>query len=115
MKFFPAKELLAPSPDGSFRRVIVHSDPIRMVATSFAVGEIVRLHAHPGADEVFYVVSGSATFVVGGDEVTATEGDVIVVEPGEYHTLRADPPFVTILAVVAPNLTPGAVWPDEPT
>jgi quercetin dioxygenase-like cupin family protein len=113
VKFIPATELLADTPDRRYRRTILETDPIRMVATSFAAGDDIRVHAHPGCEEVFFVVSGSATFVSNGDEVVAKEGDVVRIEPGEWHTLRPDPPAIVILAIVAPHKSPGAIFKDE--
>jgi mannose-6-phosphate isomerase-like protein (cupin superfamily) len=41
-------------------------------------------------DETYRVVSGQVTFFVGGEVVTAREGDVVVAPAGVQRTLRAE-------------------------
>jgi len=66
------------------------------------------LHAHHDQEEVFYVVSGTATFVVGPgrEAVTVEGGELIRFAPGEFQTggvpEEADEPVVS-LAIGAPG------------
>ncbi len=43
-------------------------------------------HAHDNMEEVYYVVSGEGTMVVGEDEYPIKQGDALYVPPGEFHT-----------------------------
>ncbi len=43
-------------------------------------------HAHDNMEEVYYVVSGEGTMVVGEDEYAIKQGDALYVPPGEFHT-----------------------------
>ena len=43
-----------------------------------------KAHRHPYA-ETFFVHSGTVDFVVDGTPITATAGDVVVVQAGEAH------------------------------
>lgn len=43
-------------------------------------------HAHDNMEEVYYVVSGEGSMVVGQDEYPIKQGDALYVPPGEFHT-----------------------------
>lgn len=43
-------------------------------------------HVHPRQEERLRVVAGAARFSVGGEERTATAGEVVTVSPGVAHT-----------------------------
>ena len=64
------------------------------------------LHTHNDQEEMFYVVSGTATFEVGPEreEVTVEDGEVIYFAPGEFQTggNRSDDEVVG-LAISAPG------------
>ena len=50
------------------------------------------------AEELFVVVSGRATFDIGGEEVDAAAGTLIFTRPGTHRTAVAAEPATTILA-----------------
>ena len=64
------------------------------------------LHTHRDQEEMFYIVSGTATFEVGEarEEVTVDAGEVIYFAPGEFQTgaNRSDDEVVG-LAISAPG------------
>ncbi|MBE3101951.1 MAG: cupin domain-containing protein [Firmicutes bacterium] len=43
-------------------------------------------HAHDDMEEVYYVISGEGTMVVGEDEFPIKSGDALYVPRGEFHT-----------------------------
>lgn len=43
-------------------------------------------HSHDDREEVYFVVSGEGTMVVGEDEYPIKAGDALYVPPCEYHT-----------------------------
>lgn len=49
------------------------------------------LHRHLEEDEVFYIVSGTARFRCGGEELHAAAGDVVFLPVGLPHTFIAGP------------------------
>lgn len=69
---------------------------------SFSAG----LHTHNDLEELFYIVSGTATFLVGRErkEVPVEAGEAIRFAPGEFQTgqNRSDEPVVG-LAISAPG------------
>lgn len=54
-------------------------------------------HSHP-EEEVYFVVSGEGTMVVGDDEFSIRSGDALYVPPGVFHTTfqRGNLPLVVL-------------------
>ena len=48
----------------------------------------VGLHHHPLMEETWQVIAGSVEFVIGGEEIFAGPGDVVVAPPGVKHSAR---------------------------
>jgi quercetin dioxygenase-like cupin family protein len=65
-----------------------------LVQTYFKKGAIVPVHQHGGAQWV-YVLQGVLLMTIGGEVITAREGDVVHVPAGTAHQLEAlDDSFV---------------------
>lgn len=65
--------------------------------------ETTPLHAHPGAEEAFYVLAGEVEAWIDGDRSTAGPGCFVVVPRGAPHGLRriSDDP-VRMLTLISP-------------
>jgi mannose-6-phosphate isomerase-like protein (cupin superfamily) len=115
MRYWQGDELLAPTHDLRFRRLVLRRDRMRAATLSFAPGGVEE-HAHPGSDEVFFVVSGRGRIAVEGSIVRMGAGDLLYVEAGEWHAILADGDdenFV-IFAVVSPDLGDDSVFSGAP-
>jgi mannose-6-phosphate isomerase-like protein (cupin superfamily) len=55
--------------------------------TIYATGSTTG-HSHEDMEEVYYVVSGTGTMVVGDDEYEIHQGDALYVPPGAFHTTK---------------------------
>jgi mannose-6-phosphate isomerase-like protein (cupin superfamily) len=55
-------------------------------SATFKPGQAVESHQHLTMFEVFYLISGSADFVVNQEKITLNAGDCITIEPGEVHS-----------------------------
>jgi quercetin dioxygenase-like cupin family protein len=65
-----------------------------LVQTYFKKGAIVPLHVH-AREQLIYVLQGAVAFIVDGREITAREGDVLLVPGGAAHQAEAlDDTFV---------------------
>jgi len=63
-------------------------------------------HRHPGQEEVFYVIEGTATFETEDGEVDVSAGEAVRFAPGEWQLGRnADEERVRALAMGAPKDT----------
>ena len=68
---------------------------------------VVEEHSETGGhEELYVVVSGRATFTVGGDEVDASAGTLVFVRPGTRRGAVAAEDGTTVLAVGAPRGIP---------
>ncbi|MCA1840962.1 MAG: cupin domain-containing protein [Actinomycetota bacterium] len=47
------------------------------------------IHAHPGFDEVFYVLEGEYEITIDGDQVLAIPGTAVFVPRSHFHTFAA--------------------------
>lgn len=53
---------------------------------TFRPGQFVETHVHETMYEVFYILSGKASFIIEGEEVIAEKGMIIAIEPNEKHS-----------------------------
>ena len=69
----------------------------------FAPGREQSPHVHADEDDAFYILEGSLTFLLGGEEVLAPPGTFVLVPPGNEHGFRNDTDApVRILNIHAP-------------
>ena len=51
-------------------------------------GQDQRVHSHPEADKIYYVIEGRGTFHIAGEERECSSGDAIIARPGEDHGVK---------------------------
>jgi quercetin dioxygenase-like cupin family protein len=74
-------------------RRVFSGDGATLAFTTLAPGHTPRPHSHPH-EQIVYMLSGRARFVVGEEETILAAGDMLVVPPGVEHfaeTLGAEP------------------------
>ena len=64
-----------------------------------------RPHLHTVSHETFYVIEGSATFILGKDEHRVKVGDLIHIPPSIPHQMIAGDDGVRVLMVYSPGTT----------
>lgn len=69
----------------------------------FEPGQEQKVHAHPGADKFYFVVSGKARFVVGDTTLEATSGDLILAPEGVPHGVERALERTIVLVGIAPS------------
>lgn len=69
----------------------------------FDPGDSNNRHRQQEQEELYFVVEGSGTMEVDGEEFDIRSGDFIVVEPASWRQITATEPC-TILAIGAPNV-----------
>ena len=84
--------------------------------TSDAGDEVIEDHDElsagaAGHEELYLVIQGAATFTVGGEEVAAPQGTMVVVPPGTRRGARATEDGTTVLVIGG---VPGAAGPRTP-
>ena len=108
------KEIFADDPEG-FRRKIIDEGkgPVRSYAYTPPHDGELPYHCHSDSTEIHMIVEGSAMMIVDGEEFEISAPDIIVCEPGEFHSIRrrGSEPF-HLLAIVSPNHgMDDLVWP----
>jgi quercetin dioxygenase-like cupin family protein len=69
----------------------------------FEPGQSHALHAHPGSDKVYVVVSGEGRFTLGRETTAVRAGDVAIAPAGEPHALEnAGSGRLVVAVVMAP-------------
>ena len=66
---------------------------------AFAKGEAISSHSAPG-DAMVYILDGKAEITIGGETVTATTGQVVVMPAEVPHALDAVENFKMLLVLV---------------
>ncbi len=90
---------------GPWRIPLVGTDGLRVVLLRWLPGYATVPHVHPGAEEIFFVVSGRASFTVGDlPEREVGPGELVLARRGTNHAIRVPGPEpLVLLAAVAPN------------
>ena len=66
---------------------------------AFAAGEGLSEHTTP-FDALVQVLDGQAKLVIGGEEVVASTGDLVIMPADVPHALRAEEPFKMLLTMI---------------
>ena len=85
------------------KSTIFRSDRILVGLNAFEPGQEHALHAHPGQDKVYHVLSGSGLFLLDDRELPMQSGDLLVAPEGVPHGVRnTGTERLLILAILAP-------------
>lgn len=67
-------------------------------------GQAQKVHTHDGSDKVYYVIQGTASFTVAGEERDLGPGNAVIARAGEEHGVRNDTADnVMLLVTMAPR------------
>ena len=85
------------------KSTIFESPRLMVGLNSFEPGQSHALHAHAGMDKVYQVIEGEAVFLLEGNELPATAGDLLVAPEGVPHGVRnSGGGRLLVLAILAP-------------
>lgn len=68
----------------------------------FEPGQSQAVHAHAGADKFYFVVTGKASFTVGGRTFDASAGDLVLAPAGVPHGVELALERTVLLVGIAP-------------
>ena len=60
-------------------------------------GQSCPAHVHPDMWEVYLVEAGEGRMVLNGEEIMLREGDCLIVDPGEEHSMQNSSPSSDLL------------------
>lgn len=104
--FVDLETIVQASGEPPWRRCLIGTPGLRVVLLCWPPGFSSVRHVHPGAEEIFSIVSGRALFRIGDEpELEVGPGSFLFAERGVKHLIRVpdggEP--LLLLAAVAPN------------
>jgi quercetin dioxygenase-like cupin family protein len=96
---FKLAELLDYVTDSIVSRIIVKNDAGNITLFSFDKGQELTEHISP-YDAVVEVLDGSVRLVIGGKDVTARTGEIVVMPANVAHAVYADDKFKMLLTMI---------------
>jgi mannose-6-phosphate isomerase-like protein (cupin superfamily) len=85
------------------KTTIFESSRLLVGLNAFEPGQEHKLHAHAGQDKVYHVLEGEGLFLLEGQELPMTAGDLLVAPDGVPHGVRNTGSVrLLVLAVLAP-------------
>jgi len=60
------------------------------------------LHAHANSEQVYVIVKGTGTMLVGDDEQEVEEGTMVFIPPGTQHAIRATRGALSYVSATSP-------------
>ena len=89
MKHFKHEAAKVVPGQGYLKKVLIDGSALGVPGSliqevEFRKGEMVRQHHHRFQTEIFYALD-EALFVINGQHVTMSPGDIVVCEPGDVH------------------------------
>lgn len=97
------------APNGIVSRTLLATESLRLVLFGFDAGQELTEHTSPH-HAVIQILSGSCEFTLAGQPRTLKTGDVLYMEPGLPHAVRATERFSMLLTLgrVKPAAAEGA-------
>ncbi len=79
--------------DETFTQTLINSEMIPgadvvLALSKKAPGQYHIRHYHPTGSEIYYVIKGSMTMILGEDEFIAEQGTAIFIPPGTVHATK---------------------------
>lgn len=104
MDRFDLSSLIAFNPEKMAKVDVVSSDKLICGLNCFEPGQVQKVHAHAGADKLYYVVEGHGDFQVGTETQTLGKGELVYVpENVEHGVANNGPGRLSVLIVITPN------------
>jgi quercetin dioxygenase-like cupin family protein len=104
MERFDLKTLTKFQADKMAKVDLVASAHLMSGLNCFEPGQAQKVHAHGGADKLYYVVEGSGEFEVGEEVRQVSEGELLYVPADIPHgVLNNSDARLVVLIVISPN------------
>lgn len=83
--FLDWREHAGSQPEKFFKTTLWQSGHLTLGLNCLEPGQIQKVHAHDGADKVYYVLEGEGNFNIGDEQRIAKQGMLIVAPAGISH------------------------------
>lgn len=99
-------EVSVRSADRFTKRICFNDPQVLVFVLTFAPGQSLPPHKHPGSKVVLHVHGGSGVMVIDGQEVSVADGDVLLVTGEEELAVRnTGEQDLVLLVSLSPNPT----------
>ena len=83
--FLDWREHAGSQPEKFFKTTLWQSGHLTLGLNCLDPGQIQKVHAHEGADKIYYVLEGKGNFTIGDEQRVAKQGMLIVAPAGISH------------------------------
>lgn len=90
MEHLEIMEQLEYSAAKQVRKKLIGSENLVAELVCYEPGQATVSHLHPRQDEIFYVIAGKGSIVIGEEEVPVSAGSVVFGPLGVRHGIKAD-------------------------
>ena len=105
MDVFKLAEMIRTQPDKMAKVDITSSPHLICGLNCFEPGQSQKVHAHKGADKLYYVLEGSGEFIVGEERRNLSAGDLLYVpEDVDHGVTNTSDARLAVVIVITPNL-----------
>ena len=102
--------------DKFFKTTLWQGEHLTVGLNCLEPNQIQSVHAHEGADKVYFVLEGRGRFTLGDQERNAKAGTLVVAPAGIPHGVKnIGSERLSLLVAIAPRVEPGNVQGTAPT
>ncbi len=104
MERFELEKMVSFQPEKMAKVDVVSSNRLVCGLNCFEPGQVQKVHAHAGADKLYYVLEGSGDFQVGEEKRTLSQGELLYVPEEVAHgVVNTGTERLVVLIVIAPG------------
>ena len=103
--FLDWREHAGSHPEKFFKTTLWQSGHLTLGLNCLEPGQIQKVHAHDGADKIYYVLEGEGDFTIGEVEQVAKQGMLVVAPAGIPHGVTNNgPERLSLLITISPPI-----------
>jgi len=103
--FLNWREFEGAQPEKFYKTTLWQGEHVMVGLNCLEPGQIQPVHAHAGADKLYFVLSGTGSFKVGEEETLAGAGMLVIAPSGIPHGVRnLGDERLSLLIAIAPGI-----------
>ena len=102
-RLFDLNALKAFAPEARVRKMLFKTDQLWSEIACYEAGQSTVMHRHPREEEAIFVLEGTATMSIGGEELTVRAGSIVQFPADVLHDVRNPGPERCVIMFVKVN------------